>query len=166
MNENCVTRFQNHSSMDHFLSHRRLLIRISTRSYCSLKEINVIFRYANNSEDYPDIQLLIASAADITEGGLFRKRQLNLGSDIYARLYEDILYRESYLIMPLLLRPQSKGYIKLRSSDPYEHPAIVPNYFDDPHDLDVLVMLLISLVFINKTTFSMLQFSHVYRTPY
>nr|XP_033331303.1 uncharacterized GMC-type oxidoreductase Mb1310-like [Megalopta genalis] len=36
---------------------------------------------------------------------------------------------------PLLLRPRNRGYVKLRSSNVYQHPIIVPNYFQDPHDL-------------------------------
>ena len=35
---------------------------------------------------------------------------------------------------PTLVRPRSVGEIRLASSDPYEHPAIDPNYLDDPAD--------------------------------
>lgn len=102
--------------------------------------ITNISRYANKSEDYPDIQLFVSSTADNTDGGLFGKRACNLLDDFYARLFENILYQDSYMIMPLLLRPRSRGYIKLRSKDVNQRPIIVPNYFDDPHDLDVLVI--------------------------
>ncbi|XP_060815120.1 glucose dehydrogenase [FAD, quinone]-like [Bombus pascuorum] len=95
-------------------------------------------KYANKSEDYPDIQLFISSTSDNTDGGLFSKRDCNLMDDFYAHLFENILYQDSYTIMPLLLRPRSRGYIKLRSKDVNQQPIIVPNYFDDPHDLDVL----------------------------
>ncbi len=40
---------------------------------------------------------------------------------------------------PTLIRPQSRGHLFLRSSDPWEPPAIVANYFDNAADLDVLV---------------------------
>jgi len=33
------------------------------------------------------------------------------------------------------LRPRSIGSLKLRSADPLDHPAIDPNYLDDPYDL-------------------------------
>ncbi|XP_076767246.1 glucose dehydrogenase [FAD, quinone] [Xylocopa sonorina] len=95
-------------------------------------------KYANKSADYPDIQLFLSSVSDNTDGGLFGKRDCNIKDDFYARMNENILFMDSYTIFPLLLRPRSRGYIKLRSKKPDQHPLIVPNYFDDPYDLDVL----------------------------
>jgi choline dehydrogenase len=40
---------------------------------------------------------------------------------------------------PTLVRPESRGAIRLRSADPAEHPAIDPNYFAEPADVDRLV---------------------------
>ncbi|MEF8914454.1 GMC family oxidoreductase, partial [Natronomonas sp.] len=37
------------------------------------------------------------------------------------------------------LRPESRGRISLRSADPFDDPAIEPNYLDAEKDLDVLV---------------------------
>lgn len=37
------------------------------------------------------------------------------------------------------LRPHSRGYIEIKSSDPFEHPAIHPNYLSDERDLKVAV---------------------------
>lgn len=39
----------------------------------------------------------------------------------------------------MLLRPKSKGSIKLRSANPFEYPKIYPNYFDDDQDLKTLI---------------------------
>jgi len=38
----------------------------------------------------------------------------------------------------VLLRPTSKGNVRLQSSDPFQHPSINPNYLDTEHDLTVL----------------------------
>lgn len=38
-----------------------------------------------------------------------------------------------------MLRPKTRGYIKLRSKDPLEHPLINPNYYDHPDDLESTV---------------------------
>ncbi|MCY4001329.1 MAG: choline dehydrogenase [Bacteroidetes bacterium] len=35
------------------------------------------------------------------------------------------------------LRPQSIGSLTLRSDDPFEDPAIDPNFLDDPHDFNI-----------------------------
>lgn len=94
--------------------------------------------------------------ADNTDGGLFGKRDCNVMDNFYERLYENILYQDSYMIIPLLLRPKSRGYIKLRTRHIYDQPIIVPNYFDDPHDLDVLVIKLIERIITESV--SMIQF--------
>ncbi|CAB0043380.1 unnamed protein product [Trichogramma brassicae] len=89
--------------------------------------------------DFPDVQLFLSSAADNADGGLFGIHGCGLCEEFYAGLYDDILYQDSYAAVPLVLRPKSRGYIKLRNSDPKYQPIIVPNYFDDPRDLEVLV---------------------------
>lgn len=101
-----------------------------------------MFRF-NNDTDFPDVQLFLASAADNADGGYFVKRSCGLGDDFFASLFEKILYKESYAVVPLVMRPYSRGYIKLRNTDPSQQPIIVPNYFDDPRDLDILVRYVI-----------------------
>jgi choline dehydrogenase-like flavoprotein len=90
-------------------------------------------------DDYPDVQLFLASASDNSDGGLFGKRGCGLEDDFFANLFEENLYKDTYTAIPLVLRPRSRGYVKLRSADPRQPPLIVPNYFHDPRDLDVLV---------------------------
>lgn len=36
-------------------------------------------------------------------------------------------------------RPESRGYVQARSSDPFQDPVVQPNYLDDPGDRDVLL---------------------------
>ncbi|XP_026678724.1 glucose dehydrogenase [FAD, quinone]-like [Diaphorina citri] len=89
--------------------------------------------------EWPDIQLFFASAADNDDGGLFNKRNNGLKDDYYAGVFEPILYRDSITLAPLLLRPRSRGRIKLRTADPLDHPMIRPNYLYDEKDLKTLV---------------------------
>ncbi|CAH2051947.1 unnamed protein product, partial [Iphiclides podalirius] len=96
-------------------------------------------KYQDPTEDYPDIQLFIAPTADNMDGGLFGKRANGLTDETYAELYEDILFEPSFSIVPLLLRPKSRGYVKLKDSNPFTPPRIYPNYFQDPTDIKVLI---------------------------
>lgn len=41
--------------------------------------------------------------------------------------------------MPTLLRPKSRGSIRLRSGDPFESPIIDPNYLEHPDDVKTFV---------------------------
>ncbi|EDW51050.1 GM12028 [Drosophila sechellia] len=52
---------------------------------------------------------------------------------------ENMQDHESWTTMPLLLRPRSRGSVKLRSANPFHYPLINANYFDDPLDAKTLV---------------------------
>jgi choline dehydrogenase len=45
----------------------------------------------------------------------------------------------NFVFVPILSRPQSRGTVSLRSSDPEAPPVIAPNYFQSDTDLGVLV---------------------------
>jgi choline dehydrogenase-like flavoprotein len=47
-------------------------------------------------------------------------------------------FSDGGIILPSLLRPKSRGIIKLKSSQPNEPPLIQPNYYSDPRDLEVM----------------------------
>ncbi len=61
-----------------------------------------------------------------------------------ARYFDDAATRlapdaEGIYIMPNLALPHSEGEIVLQSADPDVHPSIRMNYYDDPHDMQVMV---------------------------
>uniref|UniRef100_A0A2C9LMP9 Glucose-methanol-choline oxidoreductase C-terminal domain-containing protein n=1 Tax=Biomphalaria glabrata TaxID=6526 RepID=A0A2C9LMP9_BIOGL len=41
--------------------------------------------------------------------------------------------------LPSLLRPESRGRLTLKSSDPFDPPAIVANYLEKPEDVQLLI---------------------------
>ncbi|XP_072381727.1 glucose dehydrogenase [FAD, quinone]-like [Diabrotica undecimpunctata] len=96
-------------------------------------------KYQNSKEDWPDIQFFFGSFADSSDGGLFGRRAVGMKQDLFTALYEDIIYKEAFSIYILLLRPRSRGRIMLRDKNPESHVLIYPNYFEDPHDLKVIV---------------------------
>ncbi|CAG5044480.1 unnamed protein product [Parnassius apollo] len=96
-------------------------------------------KYQDPAEDHPDIQFFIAPTADNMDGGLFGKRANGLTDETYAELYEDILYEPSFSIVPLVIRPKSRGYIKLKDANPYSPPLIYANYFQDLMDIKTLI---------------------------
>lgn len=49
--------------------------------------------------------------------------------------------KHPFCTMPVLLRPQSKGRLYLKSNDPTEKPALDFKYFQDPHGYDAEVLV-------------------------
>lgn len=99
-------------------------------------------KYQDPSVDWPDLQIFFASYSDISDGGLFSRRGSGVSFEYYAQVYERALYRDGIMVIPLLMRPESRGWIRLTNNDPYTYPTIHANYFDHPRDLEVLVMVL------------------------
>jgi choline dehydrogenase len=71
----------------------------------------------------------------------FLRTILNLDT---ARFFDDASKRvandaENLLLLPHPVLPHSRGEIVLESADPAAAPAIRMNYYDDPHDLKVMV---------------------------
>jgi glucose 1-dehydrogenase (FAD, quinone) len=96
-------------------------------------------KYQDPAEDRPDIQLFLASFADSSDGGMFGKRASGISDDYYAEVYEQIIFKDAFMILPLLMRPQSKGKILLKDKDPKTAPLIYPNYFAVEKDLQIMV---------------------------
>jgi len=96
-------------------------------------------KYANHSIDYPDIQFHMAPASINSDAGAQVQKVLGLTDEVYNAVYRPINNRDTWTIMPLLLRPKSRGTIRLRSSNPFHHPIINANYFSDPMDIAILV---------------------------
>ena len=95
--------------------------------------------FANKSIDWPDIQFHMAPASINSDGGARVKKVLGLKEELYQETFKDITDTYSWTIMPLLLRPYSRGYVKLQSKNPFHYPLINPRYFSDPRDAATLV---------------------------
>lgn len=95
-------------------------------------------KYADKSGDYPDIQFHFAPSSINSDSDQIRKI-LGLTDRVYNTMYKPLHGVETWSILPLLLRPKSTGWIRLKSKNPLVHPEIDPNYFTHKEDIDVLV---------------------------
>lgn len=90
-----------------------------------------------NQNAYPDLELLQASNG-VHDYKYFCKN-LGIRPEISDRLYKTDTGLRTFSIGILVMRPKSRGYIRLRTADPLQHPIINPNYFSDPYDLEVAI---------------------------
>jgi choline dehydrogenase len=79
------------------------------------------FTYVDEDEPAPDLQFHFAP-------GYFKRHGLDNPDDGHA-----------FSIGATQVRPESRGEITLDSADPFEHPAIDPNYLTEDQDMHVLV---------------------------
>ncbi|XP_044018253.1 glucose dehydrogenase [FAD, quinone]-like [Aphidius gifuensis] len=96
-------------------------------SQSGLNQVDALIntKYANPNDNNPDIQIIF--------GGFEAE------CDKISEVREKTKNKISFAILPTLLRPKSRGSIRLRNNDPLSKPLLNPNYFSEPDDVDVLV---------------------------
>ncbi|XP_043597272.1 glucose dehydrogenase [FAD, quinone]-like isoform X1 [Bombus pyrosoma] len=96
-------------------------------------------KYANTSDDFPDIQLHFSAGGTNSDNGRHIRKVHGLTKEFYDAVYGELNDKDVWGVLPTLLRPKSKGVIKLRSNDPFDHPLIYANHFDEPEDMATLI---------------------------
>ncbi|KAK3932082.1 Glucose dehydrogenase [FAD, quinone] [Frankliniella fusca] len=54
-------------------------------------------------------------------------------------MFGDVEGRDAFTVNPVLLRPRSRGRVRLRSANPFHWPLLHANYYQDELDLRVMV---------------------------
>lgn len=96
-------------------------------------------KFADPSGEWPDIQYHFLPSSTNSDGGTQIRRIVNLRDGVYNTVYKPLHNVETYSLLPLLLRPRSTGWVRLRNRNPASKPIIEPNYFAHRHDMDVMV---------------------------
>lgn len=95
-------------------------------------------KYANQSDDWPDIEFMLTSSSTNSDGGTHVKNAHGLTDEFYNEMFGKINNRDVFGVFPMMLRPKSRGAIKLRSKNPLDYPLMYHNYLTHPEDVAVL----------------------------
>ncbi|XP_057381030.1 glucose dehydrogenase [FAD, quinone]-like [Daphnia carinata] len=96
-------------------------------------------KYADKTIDWPDIEFHFVSGTPASDSGYSIRYNNGVRDDIWEKYYKPVVNTDMWQVIPMLLRPESTGTIRLASSDPYTAPLIDPKYFDKIQDLNVLI---------------------------
>lgn len=88
-------------------------------------------KYANSSIDWPDMELLLING-DVQNNYNYLDSELR-------NVLNNTLDKNTISILPIILRPKSRGSIKLNSSSYKDSPLIDPLYLTHPEDILVMV---------------------------
>lgn len=75
-------------------------------------------KYANASNDVPDIEFHFISGSTNSDGGNQLRKAHGLTQKFYDAVFAPYNNRDTWSILPMLLRPKSTGSIRLRSRNP------------------------------------------------
>ena len=73
------------------------------------------------------------------DGGGGFQQYFGASTELIEIFYNPIKFRQGFTIVPVLLRPFSRGFMKLRSKNPHDMPIIQPNFLTDKRDFDMLL---------------------------
>ncbi|CAG2060290.1 unnamed protein product [Timema podura] len=116
-------------------------------------------------EGVPDVELVFGPGAYSSDTVGSLRKAFAIRDDFYKELFGPIQDREAFSIVPVLLRPHSQGYIRLRSKNPFHWPLIYPNYLSDERDMKVLVEGVKMAVAVGESAAFQRYNSTLYRAP-
>ncbi|XP_070500739.1 glucose dehydrogenase [FAD, quinone] [Chironomus tepperi] len=104
-----------------------------------------------DKDGYPDLEFLQLGGS-VSADPVF-KRNFGIRDDVYNEMFAGLERSETstFMVFPMVMRPKSRGRIKLRSSNPFDAPVIMPNYFSDQYDVDISVRGIRKLIELSKT---------------
>lgn len=75
----------------------------------------------------------------ISDDGRVFRHNIGVSERVWNKIYFPLVGKHCFSLFPVLLRPKSRGFIKLRSRDPHDPPIIDPKYLS--HSDDVITMV-------------------------
>lgn len=96
-------------------------------------------KFANQTDDYPDFQIHMLTGSLVSDDGQTFRRVQGVTKELYEQVYVPNQAYDTFSMYPVLLRPKSRGYIRLRSSNPNDPPIINPRYLTHPDDIHSMV---------------------------
>ncbi|XP_016657101.1 glucose dehydrogenase [FAD, quinone] isoform X2 [Acyrthosiphon pisum] len=90
----------------------------------------------NYSVSSPDLQFMLLPYGVSSDAGAAYFNHLNFKNEIWKEYFQPLVGKQVISLAPVLLHPQSRGYVKLDNN----HEIVVqPNYLQKSHDVSVLV---------------------------
>ncbi|MFO0957559.1 MAG: GMC family oxidoreductase N-terminal domain-containing protein [Isosphaeraceae bacterium] len=105
----------------------------------NMTEVGLFWR-SDPGQPVPDLEICLVHRAPFGEAfftNVVRRMQTGQPIAPVAQLVDPHLI----LALPGLIRPLSRGWVRLRSSDPSQPPEVNPNYGAEPYDIDRIAQM-------------------------
>ncbi len=99
-------------------------------------------KYNNRTKDAPDIELIFFPMSLADQPGSHSdvaRKTMGIPYSTYKEVFGDIEGQPSWTICVMLLRPLSRGIVRLKSTNPWQPPRLQSNFFAESEDLYRLV---------------------------
>ena len=93
----------------------------------------------NTSNDYPDVEVVLGAGAVNGDSYGFMRKLSGIPDSFFVKVCSTIVDVPSFSMSVVLMRPKSRGRVRLKDANPLHWPVIETNYFHDEHDVEVMV---------------------------
>ncbi|XP_037813969.1 glucose dehydrogenase [FAD, quinone] [Lucilia sericata] len=90
-------------------------------------------------KDYSDMEIVLGAGSLSGDHMGSMRDLLGISDEFYQTVYQGLHDKETFGLVPVLLRPKSKGRISLRSANPFHWPKMEPNFMQDPDDVRAMI---------------------------
>lgn len=108
-----------------------------------VEALSFIKAATNNSRgpDVPDIELVFTPGSVHMDNGFGIQAGGRMKREIYETVYRPLEGTKNYtfLISLMLFHPKSVGRVEIPSINPFHHPKIHANYFNEPDDIETIL---------------------------
>ncbi|XP_055693501.1 glucose dehydrogenase [FAD, quinone]-like [Lutzomyia longipalpis] len=87
----------------------------------------------------PDIEMMQAFTTVAFDSSLATRLGLGLTQTLYKDVYAPLENQRAFQFLPMLLHPKSRGFMRIRSRNPFEHPEFHPNFLTHPQDVEAFL---------------------------
>ncbi|XP_052873162.1 glucose dehydrogenase [FAD, quinone]-like [Anopheles cruzii] len=87
----------------------------------------------------PDVEVMQAFSSIDFDTGTGTPRAFRLTNATFDGYFRPIMNVRSFQYLPMLLKPRTRGKLRLKSTNPFHHPVFRYQYFEDDRDLEALV---------------------------
>jgi choline dehydrogenase-like flavoprotein len=91
------------------------------------------------SADHPDIELVLGIGALTGDLSGSMRHLFALSDDFDRQVFGDYKGLDAFSIVPILMKPKSRGRVRLRSANPLDPPIFEANYYQEKEDLDTMI---------------------------
>ena len=107
-------------------------------------------RFANISVDRPDIEIMFASGSAVSDSGTLKTIH-GLSDKTYNQYFKPLEGKDTFSFLLMISRPKSRGFVKLKSRNPFDNPIFEAGYFNHPDDMKLLVDGMKTCIALTKT---------------
>lgn len=91
---------------------------------------------------------------------------LGIPEEFYEKVFRSIANKEAFGMVPVLLKPKSRGRVVIKSKNPFRWPSLQPNYMDHPDDIRAMLEGVQTILDISNTKSMKKYGSQLHKTPF